>query len=357
MKVHNFSAGPAILPQSVFQEAAQAVLDFNGMGLSLLEISHRSKEFVAVMDEAVALVHKLLDLPKAYSVVFLQGGASTQFAMIPFNLMQEDGFAAYLDTGTWSSKAIKEAKLFGDVKIIGSSKNKNFNYIPKDYKVPENASYFHITTNNTISGTQMLTIPNSSVPLIADMSSEIFSRKIDYSKFDMIYAGAQKNMGPAGTTLVIVKNEILGKTNRQIPTMLNYKTHIDKGSMFNTPPVFAIYVSMLNLRWLDKMGGIQVIEAKNKEKAKMLYQEIDRNSLFQAAVPNPDDRSQMNVTFVLKDESLNEKFLEAATKANISGIKGHRSVGGFRASIYNAMEIESVNALVYLMQNFEKQMS
>lgn len=352
MKVHNFSAGPSILPQEVLNEASEAVKNFDNLNLSLIEISHRSKNFVAVMDEAIALVKKLLNLPEGYSVLFLQGGASMQFTMVAQNLLKaQNGKAAYTETGTWASKAIKEAKLFGDVNVLGSSKDKNFSYIPKGYTIPSDVDYFHCTSNNTIFGTQMHEFPDCDMPLVCDMSSDIFCREMDYSKFDLIYAGAQKNMGPAGTTLVIVKDEILGKSGRTIPTMLDYSTHIKKESMFNTPPVFAVYVSMLTLRWLDKNGGLSWIEKRNREKAEMLYNEIDNNPMFVGTAAK-EDRSLMNVTFLLNDESKKEAFDAMWKGAGISGINGHRDVGGYRASIYNAMPVESVKVLIDVMKSF-----
>lgn len=350
-KPHNFSAGPSILAQSAFDNAIEAIKDFEGTGLSILEVSHRGKEFVKVMDDARQIVKDLLNVPEGYEVVYLQGGASTQFLMVAMNLLEKK--AGYTNTGTWAKKAIKEAKAFGEVSILGSSEDKGFSYIPKGFEIPSDLDYFHCTSNNTISGTQMQEFPDCSVPLVCDMSSDIFSRPIDVSKFSLIYAGAQKNMGPAGVTLVIVKKDILGKVSRYIPTMLDYNTHISKDSMFNTPPVFPIYVSLQNLKWVREMGGVEAMEARNQAKADLLYGEIDNNPLFKGTTAI-EDRSKMNVTFLLNDESLNEKFLLAAANANISGIKGHRSVGGFRASIYNALPIESVQALVDLMQNFNK---
>ena len=346
MKKHNFSAGPCILPQDVLKKASEAVLDFNNEDLSLIEVSHRSKGVVAVMEKARSLVLELLQLEdKGYSVLFLQGGASLEFLMTPYNLLKTNGKAAYLDTGAWSSKAIKEARLFGDIDIIGSSKDKNYSYIPKDYIVSDDNDYFHCTSNNTIFGTQMKTFPQRKGLLVCDMSSDIFSRQLDFTQFDLIYAGAQKNMGPAGTTLVVVKEEILGKTGREIPSMLDYQVHISKDSMFNTPPVFAVYVSMLTLEWLKDLGGIAAIEKINNTKANLLYHEIDSNPLFKG-VAAKEDRSVMNATFVLTDESLKEKFDNAWQTAGINGLGGHRSVGGYRASIYNAMPLESVQVLV-----------
>ncbi|MHA3787819.1 3-phosphoserine/phosphohydroxythreonine transaminase [Flavobacterium hauense] len=354
MKKHNFSAGPSILPQEVFEKAAQAVLDFNGSGLSLLEISHRSKDFVAVMEEARALALDLLGLTgKGYQALFLSGGASLEFLRVPYNLMTLHGKAAYLDTGTWAAGAIKEAKQFGDTQVIASSKADNYTYIPKDYTIPADADYFHCTSNNTIFGTQMQSFPETDIPVVCDMSSDIFSRQLDFSKFDLIYAGAQKNMGPAGTTLIVVKEEILGKTGRQIPNILDYKQHIDKESMYNTPSVFAVYTSYLTLQWLKNNGGIAVMEEKNNAKAALLYAEIDRNPLFEGTAVT-EDRSKMNVTFLLKDAAHTEQFDKIWKAKGISGLPGHRSVGGYRASIYNAMKIESVQVLVEAMQELEK---
>ncbi|SIT98100.1 phosphoserine aminotransferase apoenzyme [Epilithonimonas bovis DSM 19482] len=350
MKKHNFSAGPSILPQEVFQKAAEAILDFNGMGLSLLEISHRSKEFVAVMDEARAIVKRLMNLGDDYEVLYLQGGASLQFLMVPMNLLTENGKAAYLDTGTWAAGAIKEAKKIGNVDVVASSKDANYSFIPKDYTVGSEYDYFHCTSNNTIFGTQIKEFPHVDTLMACDMSSDIFSRQLDFSKFDLIYAGAQKNMGPAGTTLVVVKKDILGKTGRNIPTYLDYAVHIAKESMANTPPVFAVYASYLTLKHLEDNGGIAAAEQKNNAKAKLLYDEIDRNPNFQG-VAAVEDRSFMNVTFTLTDESKKEAFDNAWKAAGISGLNGHRSVGGYRASIYNAMPIESVQVLVDVMKS------
>ncbi|MDN5627825.1 MAG: 3-phosphoserine/phosphohydroxythreonine transaminase [Weeksellaceae bacterium] len=350
MKKHNFSAGPSILPQEVFQKAAEAILDFNGMGLSLLEISHRSKEFVAVMDEARAIVKRLMNLGDDYEVLYLQGGASLQFLMVPMNLLTENGKAAYLDTGTWAAGAIKEAKKIGNVDVVASSKDANYSFIPKDYTVGSEYDYFHCTSNNTIFGTQIKEFPHVDTSMVCDMSSDIFSRQLDFSKFDLIYAGAQKNMGPAGTTLVVVKKDILGKTGRNIPTYLDYAVHIAKESMANTPPVFAVYASYLTLKHLEDNGGIAAAEEKNNAKAKLLYDEIDRNPNFQG-VAAVEDRSFMNVTFTLTDESKKEAFDNAWKAAGISGLNGHRSVGGYRASIYNAMPTESVQVLVDVMKS------
>ncbi len=353
MKKHNYSAGPCILPQEVFEKSAQAILNFNNSGLSILEISHRSKDFVAVMDEARALALELLGLEgKGYQALFLHGGASLEFLMTPYNLMKEGGKAAYLETGTWANSAIKEARPFGEVDIVASSKADNYAYIPKGYTVPPDADYFHCTSNNTIFGTQMKQFPEVSVPLVCDMSSDIFSRTLDFSKFDLIYAGAQKNMGPAGVTLVVVKEEILGKTGRTIPNMLNLQQHIEKESMYNTPPVFAVYCSLLTLQWLKAKGGIAGIEKVNEAKAALLYGEIDRNSLFRGTAAT-EDRSNMNATFLLEDESLAADFDAMWKAAGISGLPGHRSVGGYRASMYNALPLESVQVLVDVMREFE----
>lgn len=348
---HNFGAGPGILPHEVLKQAAAAVIDLNGIGLSILEISHRSAEFEAVLDEAVKLVKELLNVPEGYSVMFLQGGASTQFALAPYNLLPEGGTAAYLETGVWANKAAKEAKIFGNTVIVATSKESNFTYVPKDFTIPADAAYFHITSNNTIYGTQSQSFPDSPVPMVCDMSSDIFSRKINVADFGLIYAGAQKNMGPAGCTLVIVKDDILGKSGRKIPAMFNYQTQIEGGSMYNTPPVFAIYVSMLTLNWLKCKGGVDVIEAENNAKARVLYEEIDRNPLFKG-VCAVEDRSRMNVCFVMEDPALEKPFLKFCEERDIVGIKGHRSVGGFRASIYNALPITSVYVLIDAMQEF-----
>lgn len=353
MKKHNFYAGPSILPQSTIDNTVKAIQNFEDTGLSLMEVSHRSKEFVAVVEEAVQLFKDLLKIPEGYSVIFVGGGASTQFAMIPFNLFRKK--AAYLNTGAWSKKAIKEAQAFGEVDVVASSEDKMFNYIPKNYTIPEDADYFHITTNNTIYGTEIKYDIDSPVPLVADMSSDIFSRPIDVSKYAVIYGGAQKNLAPAGVTFVIVKNDILGKTDNKIPTMLNYQTHIDKESMFNTPPVVPIYAALQTLRWLKEKGGIEQMQKTNQDKAALLYDEIDRNRLFRATVENPEDRSLMNICFVMKQgyEELEKPFLDFATSRGLIGLKGHRSVGGFRASTYNALPVESVKALVETMKEFE----
>ncbi len=352
MKKHNFYAGPSILSQYTIDNTIDAIRNFAGTGLSLLEISHRSKEFTAVMDEAQALFKELLDIPAGYEVLFLGGGASTQFCMVPYNLLKTK--AAYLDTGTWANKAIKEAKLFGEVDVVASSKADNYVYIPKDYTVPADADYFHITTNNTIYGTEIRKDLDSPVPLVADMSSDIFSRPVDVSKYDLIYGGAQKNIAPAGVTFVIVKVDALGKVERPIPTMLNYKTHVDKGSMFNTPPVMPIYAALQTLKWYKQLGGVKELERLDKEKAAYLYDAIDSSKMFVGTV-HPEDRSIMNVCFVMKPEykELEKDFIDFAGTKGIVGIKGHRSVGGFRASLYNALPLESVKVLVEAMKEFE----
>ena len=353
MKKHNFNAGPSILPQSAIENTAKAILDFNGLGLSLMEISHRTKDFQAVIDEAVALFKELLNIPEGYSVLFLGGGASLEFCMIPYNFLEKK--AAYLNTGVWAKKAMKEAKAFGEVVEVASSADANYTFIPKDYTVPTDADYFHITTNNTIYGTEIRTDIDSPVLLIADMSSDIFSRPIDVSKYGMIYGGAQKNLAPAGVTFVIVKDELLGQVSRYIPTMLDYRTHIKDGSMFNTPPVLPIYTAMETLRWIKAEGGVKEMERRAIEKANILYGEIDRNKMFKGTAAK-EDRSLMNICFVMNEEykELEADFLKFATERGMVGLKGHRSVGGFRASCYNAIPKESVQALVACMQEFEK---
>ena len=352
MKKHNFSAGPCILPEEVIKKASESILNFNNDNLSLIEISHRSKPFVNVMQNARDLVRELLSVPNNYSILFLQGGASLEFLMAPYNLLSLDGECAYINTGAWSFKAIQEAKKLGNTLVIGDSSDQNFNYIPKNLAFPKNLDYLHYTSNNTIYGTQFKSYPETDNILVCDMSSDIFSKKIDINKFGLIYAGAQKNMGPAGTTLIIVKNEILGKNGRDIPTMLDYQKHIEKESMFNTPPVFSVYVSMLTLEWLKRQGGVSEIEKINNEKALMLYNEIDRNPLFEGYA-NLEDRSVMNATFNLLDKKLEEKFDSLCIENGINGLKGHRSVGGYRASMYNALPLSSVSHLVKLMQKFE----
>lgn len=353
MKKHNFYAGPSIMSQFTIDETAKAVKDFAGMGLSILEISHRSKEFQAVMDETVSLFKELLEIPEGYSVLFLGGGASLQFAMVPMNMLVKK--ASYLDTGVWASKAIKEAKLFGEVDVVASSKDKNYNYIPKDYSVPVDSDYFHYTSNNTIYGTEIRKDPEVGVRLISDMSSDIFSRPVDVSKYDLIYGGAQKNLAPSGVTFVIVKDDALGKADRVIPTMLNYETHVKKGSMFNTPPVLPIFSALQTLKLYKQLGGVKAIEKMDMDKAEVLYNAIDSSKIFVATVPNHEDRSIMNVCFVMKPEykGLEKEFIEFATERGMVGIKGHRDVGGFRASLYNALPMESVKALVEVMKEFE----
>lgn len=356
MKKYNFNAGPSILPREAVEATAEAVLNFNDTTFSIMEISHRSKEFQLVMDETVELFKELLEIPEGYSVIFMGGGASLQFCMVPFNLLEKK--AAYLNTGTWANKAMKEAKLFGEVVEVASSKDKNYTYIPKDYVVPTDADYFHITTNNTIFGTELHTDIDSPVPLVADMSSDIFSRPVDVSKYALIYGGAQKNLAPAGVTFAIVRNDVLGKVTRPIPTMLDYRTHIENGSMFNTPPVTTIYTALQTLKWLKKNGGLSAMYKLNKEKAELLYSEIDRNPAFVGTCV-PEDRSLMNVCFVMATgyEGYEKDFLEFAKNRGLEGLKGHRSVGGFRASIYNAMPKEGVQALVDAMKDFEKQIA
>ena len=354
MKKHNFNPGPSILPQIAIDQTAEAVKNFAGTGLSLLEVSHRSKEVDAMNEEAMALFKELLEIPDGYKVLFLGGGASTQFFTIPYNLLENK--AAYLVTGSWAKKATKEAKLFGDVIVVASSDDKNFTYIPRNYTIPSDADYFHITTNNTIYGTEIKEDLVSPVPLIADMSSDIFSRPMDVSKYGLIYGGAQKNLAPAGLTFVIVKEELLGKVSRPLPTMVDYRTHIKSSSMFNTPPVFAIFTALQTLKWLKGLGGLSAIEKINQEKAQMLYEEIDRNKLFIATVPVEKDRSLMNVCFIMTDDykELEKEFQTFSSERGMVGIKGHRDVGGFRASLYNALPIDSVKALVNCMQEFEK---
>lgn len=349
--VHNFNAGPSILPKEVFEKAAAAVLNYNNTGLSILEIGHRTSTFQAIMDEARALVKELMQLDDDHEVLYLHGGASTQFMQVPMNLLDEKDSAAYADTGVWGQKAIKEAKLFGKVEVVCSGKDSNYTIIPKDFAVPNDSKYFHITTNNTIYGSQWQKIPKTSVPLVADMSSDIFSRVLDFNSFDLIYAGAQKNMGPAGVNLIVVNKNILGKIKRPIPTIMDYSKHIKDGSMMNTPPVFAVYVCMLTLQWLKKIGGVAAVEKLNDAKAALLYSEIDSNPLFKGTVAK-EDRSKMNVCFVMNDASLEEKFQAYVKERNIVGIKGHRLVGGFRASLYNALPVESVHVLVQAMREF-----
>ncbi len=354
MKKHNFSAGPSILPEFTIKNTADAVLNFSGTGLSVMEVSHRDKEFMAVMDETQQLFKELLEIPQGYHVVLVGGGASLQFCMVPYNLMNKK--SAYLNTGTWASKAMKEAKFFGEVVEVASSKDENFSYIPKGFQIPEDADYLHITTNNTIFGTEIREDMDVKIPLVADMSSDIFSRPVDVSKYGIIYGGAQKNLAPAGLAFAIVKEDILGKVDRQIPTMLNYKTHIDSGSMFNTPPVLPVFSALQTLKWLKEQGGLKVMEKRNIEKADILYSEIERNKLFKSTVKNVEDRSIMNVCFVMNEEykELESAFRDFASERGINGIKGHRSVGGFRASIYNAMPKSSIEWLIDTMKEFEK---
>lgn len=357
MKKHNFFAGPSILPAFTVEKTAEAIVNLNGIGLSLMEISHRSKDFQAIVDEAVALFKELLKIPEGYSVIFLGGGASLQFAMLPYNMLETK--AAYLNTGEWATKAIKEAKLFGEVITVASSEDRTFNYIPRGFNVPKDVDYFHITTNNTIYGTEIFEDFNVGVPLVADMSSDILSRPIDVSKYALIYGGAQKNLGPAGVTFIIVKDDAVGKVSRKIPTMLNYKTHIDKGSLYNTPPVVPIFACLQTLRWLKELGGVNAIDKINIQKSSKLYDEIDRNPMFRPTIPLPEDRSRMNVSFVMNDayKHLEPAFQEFATAQGMVGIKGHRSVGGFRASLYNALPMESVDALITTMREFANQNS
>jgi phosphoserine aminotransferase len=357
--IHNFNAGPSILPREVFEEASQAILNYNNTGLSILELGHRTKTFQAVMDEAIALAKELMELDSDHEVLFLHGGASTQFLQVPMNLLNENDLAAYTDTGVWATKAIKEAKLFGHVEIVSSSKAGNYTYLPKKFSVPKTATYLHMTTNNTIYGTQWQDLDifyNAGVPVVADMSSDILSRRVDFNKFDLIYAGAQKNAGAAGATIVVVNKNLLGKVQRPIPTMLDYRNHIANGSMLNTPPVFAVYVSMLTLRWLKSMGGVDVIEKRNNEKASLLYQTIDSLPVFKGTVAR-EDRSKMNVCFVAQDDVLEKEFIELCQKEGMVGVKGHRSVGGFRISLYNALSIESVEAITDLMKDFAQRKS
>ncbi len=347
----NFSAGPSILPKSVFEEASRAVLDLNGTGLSILEVSHRSKYFEPILHEAMDLVRQLMGLPEDYDVLFLTGGASTQFFMSVMNLLPEGKKAAYVDTGVWSTKAIKEAKMLGSIDVIAGSSDKNYNYIPKGYAISSDYEYLHLTSNNTIYGTQYQSFPDSPVPIVCDMSSDIFSKPIDINKFGLIYAGAQKNLGPAGVTLVIVRKDMLGKINKTLPTMLRYETHIQNESMYNTPPVFPIYVCMLTMRWLKNLGGLAAIEKINERKAKLVYDVID-SIPFYLGHSVPEDRSRMNVTFNLEDAELNKEFLTYCEEAGCDGLKGHKSVGGFRASIYNAMPEDGVKILAEVMKEF-----
>lgn len=354
MKIHNFSAGPCILPQEVFDRMAHAVINFDNTGLSLMEISHRRPEAEAVINKTVQLTKELLNVPDTHEVIFVQGGATLQFTAVPFNLMKaENGKAAYLDTGVWATKAIDDANRMGQTEIVASSKDKKYSYIPKDYEIPAGVDYFHCTSNNTVAGTQMKSFPDSPVPLVCDMSSDIMSKPIDFSKFAVIYGGAQKNMGPAGNAVVIVRKDVLGKTGRNIPAYLNYQTHIDKGSAYNTWSVLAIYGAMCNLEWLKSIGGVPEAQKRSKIKSELLYAEIDRNGMFKGPVAK-EDRSDMNATFIMNDESLKEEFDKMWKEAGIVNIKGHRIVGGYRASMYNAMPVESVQVLVDVMKTFEQ---
>jgi phosphoserine aminotransferase len=349
--IHNFNAGPSILPREVFQQAAEAVINYNDTGLSILEIGHRTPIFQAVLDEAISLVKELLSLQPGKEVLFLHGGASTQFFQVPMNLLNEGETAAYLDCGVWGTKAIKEAKLFGHVEVVGSSKDRNYTYIPKDFEIPSHAKYFHYTTNNTIEGTQMHFVPDTPVPLIADMSSDILSSALDFNRFSLIYAGAQKNIGAAGVNLVVIDKDFLSNGNRTLPTMIDYRNHIANGSMLNTPPVFAIYVCLLTLRWLKSKGGVTGIEKINNQKANLLYDTLDTIPVYTPTVVK-EDRSKMNVVFVMEDAALEKEFLDTCKKEGMVGVKGHRNVGGFRISLYNALELDSVVAITELMKHF-----
>ncbi|HSZ32890.1 MAG TPA: 3-phosphoserine/phosphohydroxythreonine transaminase [Puia sp.] len=346
--IHNFNAGPSILPKEVFEEAAKAILNFRDTGLSILEIGHRTPLFESVLNETVSLAKELMKLDSDHEVLFLHGGATTQFFQIPMNLLNESETAAYLDCGVWGSKAIKEARVFGNVEVVASSKDKNYTYIPKNFRIPSDAVYFHYTTNNTIEGTEMFTIPETNVPLVADMSSDILSHVLDFNRFAFIYAGAQKNIGAAGVNMVVVRKDILGKVNRKLPGMMDYRQHIEAGSMLNTPPVFAIYVCLLTLRWLKQQGGVAAIEKVNKAKADLLYKTLDAKDGFNPTVAR-EDRSRMNVVFLISDPQLEKKFLDACKEQNMVGVKGHRSVGGYRVSLYNALPLESVKALSSLI--------
>jgi phosphoserine aminotransferase len=348
MMIHNFNAGPSILPKEVFDEAAKAILNFRDTGLSILEIGHRTTLFQSVLDETVNLAKELMKLDADHEVLFLHGGATTQFFQVPMNLLNENQTAAYLDCGVWGSKAVKEARLFGNVEVVASSKDKNYTYIPKGFKIPSDAAYFHYTTNNTIEGTEMFSIPETNVPLVADMSSDILSHVLDFNRFSLIYAGAQKNIGAAGVNMVVVRKDILGKVNRKLPGMMDYRQHIEAGSMLNTPPVFAIYVCLLTLRWLKNQGGVVAIEKLNKTKADLLYKTLDSKEGFEPTVAK-EDRSRMNVVFLINDPQLEKKFLDTCKEQNIIGVKGHRSVGGYRVSLYNALPLESVEALTSLI--------
>jgi phosphoserine aminotransferase len=349
MMIHNFNAGPSILPREVFEEASRAILNFRDTGLSILEIGHRTSLFQSVMDEAVQTVRELMKLDAEHEVLFLHGGATTQFFQVPMNLLNENQTAAYLDCGVWGSKAIKEARIYGNVEVVASSKDKNYTYIPTGFRIPKDAAYFHYTTNNTIEGTEMFSIPETDVPLVADMSSDILSHEMDFNRFALIYAGAQKNIGAAGVNMVVVRKDLLGKVSRKLPAMMDYQKHIEAGSMLNTPPVFAIYVCLLTLRWLNGIGGVPAIEKINKEKADLLYKTLDAKDGFEPTVKR-EDRSRMNVVFLIPDPVMEKKFLEACKEENMVGVKGHRSVGGYRISLYNALPLESVKALATLIQ-------
>ncbi|HRN57299.1 MAG TPA: 3-phosphoserine/phosphohydroxythreonine transaminase [Agriterribacter sp.] len=349
--IHNFNAGPSILPRQVFEQAGRAILNFNDTGLSILEIGHRTPLFQSVLDEAIALVKELMQLDSDHEVLFLHGGATTQFFQVPMNLLNDNETAAYLDCGVWGTKPIKEARLFGNVNVVASSKDKGYTYIPKDLVIPADSAYFHYTTNNTIEGTQMHAVPQTPVPLVADMSSDILSRVMDFNRFSLIYAGAQKNIGAAGVNMVVVNKNILGRVTRQLPSMMDYRKHIENGSMLNTPPVFAIYVCMLTLRWLKEQGGVAAIEKINDQKAALLYETLDSIPVFKPTVDKAD-RSKMNVVFVIENPELEKAFLELCKKEGMVGVKGHRSVGGFRVSLYNALPLNSVKALVEVMQHF-----
>jgi phosphoserine aminotransferase len=347
--IHNFNAGPSILPKEVFDEASKAILNFRETGMSILEIGHRTPLFQSVMDETVQTAKELMKLDADHEVLFLHGGATTQFFQVPMNLLNENQTAAYLDCGVWGSKAIKEARLYGNVEVVASSKDKNYTYIPKGFSIPKTAAYFHYTTNNTIEGTEMFSIPETEVPLVADMSSDILSHEMDFNRFALIYAGAQKNIGAAGVNMVVIRRDILGKVNRKLPGMIDYQKQIEAGSMLNTPPVFAIYVCLLTLRWLKKMGGVSAIEQINREKAELLYRTLDEKDGFKPTVA-VEDRSRMNVVFLIPDPVLEKRFLDACKEQNMVGVKGHRSVGGYRVSLYNALPLESVQALAQLIQ-------
>ena len=356
LAIHNFNAGPSILPKQVFEQASQAIIDFNNTGLSILEIGHRTELFQQVMNEAITLVKELMFLNDQHEVLFLHGGASTQFFQVPMNLLNENETAAYLDCGVWGKKAIKEAMVFGNVNVVASSKDRGYTYIPKDFEIPSSSKYFHYTTNNTIEGTEMNFVPQTNVPLVADMSSDILSRGMDFNQFDLIYAGAQKNIGAAGVNMVVLNTSVLGQVNRKLPSMMDYRQHIEAGSMLNTPPVFPIYVCLLTLRWLKQQGGVLAIEKLNNEKANLLYKTLDELPIFTPSVAK-EDRSKMNVVFVMQDKNLEAEFLKLCKEEGMVGVKGHRSVGGFRVSLYNALPLESVKAITDLMRYFASRKS